>query len=148
MVRARRPFALAAAAALEARLTIRPAKVELPASLRKALVQYDSCGRESDGKDNSCLILYRPGDTQVYGTAFNCPDCAANAFYLRLKDGEWVSGFYDEDTSYPAVQKNARADRAAQDRGEIEVREVTRRQIFLGGRPIGESFAAEPPPGD
>ena len=115
---------------LDARLTIRPARVVLPAALRSALVDYDACGDEE-----ACTIFFTPGATQLVGVKRNCANCAPSSFALEQDAGKWRVA----NRNATDVAAREKLDKAFL-RGEIELRAVQRRQIFIGGVPVGEAF--------
>lgn len=66
---------------------------------------------------------------------------------LRLRDGAWsVTSNHrpgaQEESGAASAQNNAevRAQRQAYQSGQVEIRDVTRRQLFVGGKPVGDPF--------
>jgi hypothetical protein len=59
----------------------------------------------------------------------------------RLQGGEWVLGPPPprREGGEPARARDARL-AAAIGQGRVEVRDVTRRQVFVGDEPVGEPF--------
>lgn len=143
-----------AAEALTKRLRVLPDNVPVPQDLQDLLGSYDSCGREADHK---CTLLYTPGATEALAISDACIDrlaaepatdqkqqsivyaavsetsCSTKRY--RLKGGQWVE--------FEAAAPDAAA-RAALRKGiaggAVEVRTVSRRQLFVGGVPVGEPF--------
>lgn len=132
------------------RLRVRPAKVSIPATLQAALGRPSVCG--SDGK---CDLFWSPGQTQAVAVHDLCAPtphgrdgestrCDIDTTVLVERDGEWHEidevrqSIIAEMNRYGAQQQRDR--RAAVARGEVEVREVTLRQLYIGGKPSGEPF--------
>lgn len=133
---------------LDQRLRILPAPVPLPPALRNELTGYDTCGR---GSEDRCTLLYRPGASEAIVIQTGCIDRVANqpaadrmmfatcnVSRLVLADGKWA---VERDQPVPDRDAAARAAMVAGVRsGAIEVRPVTRRQVFVGGQPVGRIF--------
>ncbi len=142
-------------AALDRRLRILPVKAPLPASLRVALLGVDACRMSADFH---CTLLYAPGDQQAILLNDRCyqvlpepdtPDpvsltqfvvgkaCTAPT-HLVASNGTWRV----IDPNDP-VNRSPRARQAMRDgypAAKIEVRPVQRRQVFVGGVPVGDPF--------
>lgn len=137
---------------------VRPAGRELPAPLRELITHGGDgvCYGEAMCRvfltDDSTAVVLRDecaaeGVSQRDQTdPLNACDIDMQA-YVRRPDG-WrrsddVQGL-DRSAGAPTTRREIRSalerERRAIDNGEIEVREVTRRQIFIGDRPIGEPF--------
>ncbi|MEP7008480.1 MAG: DUF4153 domain-containing protein, partial [Sphingomonas bacterium] len=142
------------AEALTARLRVLPSSVPVPQGLQELLAGYDACGREADHK---CTLLYTPGATQALAVSDACIDrlaaepataqkqervvyaalsntsCSTKRY--RLKDGQWAEfEAAAPDAAARAALRNGIAG------GVVEVRTVPRRQLFVGGVPVGEPF--------
>jgi hypothetical protein len=96
----------------------------VPASLMETIAQSRRCGSERDG----CRLAFLGPAQAVLVTA------AAEALvFERRSDGQWghLSGNRTaaelRDPHVPAS-------------GRIEVRAVTKRQVFVGGKPVGAIF--------
>ena len=152
--------------ALDQRLRILPATVPLPADLRARLTEYDACS--SDG--NCTIVytpgateafVARSSPPPRCREARTCVDLGQQGEPLtRAWDAEQVTavrltrtakGWADNQTDSqlaPAAQKAqviaeaARFSRqaAAIRSGSVDVRNVERRQIFVGGEPVGAPF--------
>ena len=143
-----------AAEALTKRLRVLPGNVPVPQDLQDLLGSFDSCGREADHK---CTLLYTPGATEALAISDACIDrlaaepatdqkqrtvlyavvretsCSTKRY--RLKDGQWAE--------FEAIAPDAAARVALRKGiagGAVEVRTVPRRQLFVGGVPVGEPF--------
>ncbi|MXP27130.1 DUF4153 domain-containing protein [Altererythrobacter indicus] len=110
----------------ETRLNILPQKVDLPPDLHKQLQTYDACGFSG-----SCTIIYEAGSAEaiiVRGT------------FVRLwqrVDGTWRAA--PELNSYPDSEQVKESEQALA-KGQFEIRDVTHRQLFVNGQPVGNWF--------
>ncbi|QXQ04822.1 DUF4153 domain-containing protein [Sphingosinicellaceae bacterium] len=124
---------------LEKYLTILPKPVPLPAGLRQRIAAFESCNAE-----HRCVLLYVPGahEATLAGSAADIGPTAQ----LEEGAGNWGETRYQaqsaevrkRESDARLADANLRA--AAIARGDVEVREVKRRQIFIGGQPAGEPF--------
>jgi Domain of unknown function (DUF4153) len=108
---------------LEERITILPKPVPIPETLR---TQLESEGCRKGGP--VCRLLYTPGATEAILVH------PANVRTWRLVNGKWQN---------PEAFSEPRAYERNQDglmKGPVEVKTVTRRQVFANGRPIGDPF--------
>jgi|GEM_PF-398883 len=129
------PSALAARSrdALDRRLTILPAHVALTPALRQRLVKFDVCGESAE-----CLLRYEPGDDFAIAIAMPepaCRGCAPSVRLIRLEKGVWsdrADYLADGDAARALVDK-IRA-------GDVQLRPVERRQLFIGGEAVGETL--------
>ncbi|GAA0300224.1 hypothetical protein GCM10009087_07570 [Sphingomonas oligophenolica] len=147
-----------AADALTKRLRVLPGTVPVPQDLQDQLTSYDACGREADHK---CTLLYTPGATEAFAVSDACIDrlaaepdtkqkqrtgvrtivyeglhetsCSTKRY--RLSDGKWV----EFEAAAPDAMARA-ALRQGIAGGAVEVRTVPRRQLFVGGVPVGDPF--------
>lgn len=128
---------LAAGTPLTERLTILPAPVPLDAGLRNRLLHDDACG---DGADK-CVLRYVPG--QDYAVVIRAPTGQCNrceetiALLQRTKLG-WSS-----NVTYLATAGDSAAKAAAVRAGQVEMRLVQQRQLFINGKPAGSPIALE-----
>lgn len=118
---------------LDTRFRILPATVPLPPALRDQLAAEELCD-----EGPRCVLLYSPGAlnavlVQVAKTGTNYRTLAWNA------DGTRSDGTPLQDT---AAAEKARFDRhtTAVAAGQIEVRKVERRQLFVGGEAVDGTF--------
>lgn len=116
----------------KAKIRVLPTQVPLPEGLIETFDLYQ--------RDNppAYTLIYRPGDNTAVLAYENCRTCAPHvSISTRGDDGIWVPG------SEPRIGKDEAANeaaRAALARGEVEIRTVARRQLFVGGKPIGPNF--------
>jgi len=136
-------------AALDKRLRIVPAPVPLPAGLREALLAPNLCGAD----EQRCTLRYTPGATEAvlfFDTCFELRatmeqsgsvarevSCAVPKRLVRPFD-KWV------EAEGKTLDQRSDAERAAAEQGfksgAIEIRPVQRRQVFVGGVPVGDPF--------
>jgi hypothetical protein len=89
-----------------------------------------------------CTVIRTPGAREVVVIGFRCPDCQAGLTRLVIDErGRWAERSFGLDAGAAA---GGPADKEAQLRaaaaGQIELRPVQRRQVFLGGQPLGPAF--------
>lgn len=130
-----------AKAAFLERAVVVPKAVALPDALvEAAAADFDGCGRGDVGQH--CVVRYvaDAGEAVIVSWWPACGTCAPVArLFSRAPDGSWSGARSERPDGNPDKAAIA-AYRAAAGRGEIEVREVKRRQIFVGGQPVGEPF--------
>lgn len=148
--------------ALDKTLRILPAGTALPPSLRGTIASTWQCRRDActlvfmPGGQEAVLLLNscfqpvpapipaatpKPGSPKVEIRAparpsGYCP--AASPGRYVLADGKWIAGEnLPGRTVDPATRNRAAAGFAS---GAVEIRKVERRQVFVGGVPVGEVF--------
>lgn len=110
-----------------ARLTILPRKVALPGALLEKLTDYDACGPHGP-----CVVLYEPdGGEAIIVTN------AQTRLWTKTGDA-WISAA-NHDTATPAGPGPGAVD-ATLAGGRMEVRTITRRQVFVDGKPVNMPF--------
>lgn len=127
-------------------LRVLPAGERVPSALVEALAKAGDC----IGNRGCTLLLLGEGEALFFNdTCFQAPDpargtrrvsypvadCRGGERYL-LVDRDWKSAGF--------VNRSADAQRAAVARafaaGQVEIRTVPRRQVFVGGIPVGQPF--------
>jgi hypothetical protein len=99
--------------------------------LMAALTGSRRCGSERDG----CRLAVA-GPEQAVLLSASCETCPPMAaLFQRLPDGRWRQ-LGGGDAAEPAEV----SDPQVLARGRIELREVTKRQVFLDGKPVGTIF--------
>jgi hypothetical protein len=80
---------------------------------------------------------YNPDTVPRHSLIENCSDVRTRAYYLV--GSRWLP---TPPTSLPSEQSTARDARvqAALRNGAVEVREITRRRVFVNGEPVGDAF--------
>lgn len=138
-------------AALDKRLRIIPRTVALPPALREALTGYQACGTSAD---RPCTLIYEAGATRALVLNDNCfrdlpePDPKDSAFaaagrcsdptHLIQTGSEWRVFAPNDVLALTPAQRQSIEDGYRV--GKIEVRPVQRRQVFVGGEPVGDPF--------
>lgn len=131
-----------------------PAGTAVPADLREAVLGTPGRPGACTGKGD-CYLYWRPADATAVAIMDRCPSglpkdshrfsCGVKETVLTRSSGRWLRP-NDAPLSSgptPTVQQQSVEEtrrRGALRRGEIEVREVRRRQVFIGGEPIGSDF--------
>lgn len=145
-----RQDAEAAVESLSTRIRILPQTAPLPVALRDALVSEGACGR-----DDPCTVIYTPGASEAISIRQTCAridagrivfdrssdgvGCNPDVEVLRLEKGAWAS--VGPLAMEPTPRDVQGVDQVrAYARGPIEVRSVTRRQVFIDGKPVGAAF--------
>lgn len=145
--------------AIDAKLRILPAGTALPPELRTAIAGNWQCGNEActlailTGGREAVLLLdscFRPAPSPTPANAPNpakLPIARAPAGgYCAMRDlsrfvltgGKWVDADKLEDTAADPSVRNRSA--AGLKSGAVEIRKVERRQVFVGGEPVGDPF--------
>ncbi|HWW63544.1 MAG TPA: DUF4153 domain-containing protein [Sphingomonadaceae bacterium] len=120
-------------------VTILPKRVPLPQDLLAAVGRAGGCGAKAERA--ICFLYYRPGSDEaaLVSLSGSCDTCLPIVTALSRRPDGWKQGY--EVGQPPATDKaRARRLREAARRGEIELRTVERRQIFVGGEPLGDTF--------
>ncbi|MEQ1547992.1 MAG: DUF4153 domain-containing protein [Chakrabartia sp.] len=131
---------LASRETLDARLIIVPQKTPLPDDLRTRLVEWDACAT-----DGACVLQYSAGATSAIVVRSNCETCEPATIALEKREKGWTDSNQPQFVGSKFVDDKARdANRkrlaAAIARGEIEVRTIKRRQVYVEGKPVGQEF--------
>ena len=120
-------------------LRVLPAPAPVPADLRLALSQSRTCA------SGPCTLVWRPGTREAVAVGLACAECGLAVIRLAVDPkGFWravPTGGTDTVLNSPS---ETLAQRRAFMAGQVEVRTVQRRQVFVAGRPVGS--ALEPLP--
>jgi hypothetical protein len=129
--------------ATEMRLQVIPAGAVLPEALRREIAEDTVCQGEA-----GCALLYRRGDRAAILVEANpCAPrdrgprsglgCAPAVTRYVAEGSEWR-----EVETEPSPRDEALARRLvdAVRAGQVEIRTVPRRQVFIAGRPVGDAF--------
>lgn len=116
-------------------LRVLPAAAPLPPELRTAVANmYNICAV------GPCTLIWQPGQTEALVLGFPCESCQAGLSQLALDStGRWTERSVGADT-IGASPADHRAQQRAAAAGQVEIRPVQRRQLFLGGEPFGPAF--------
>ncbi|MFL9842674.1 DUF4153 domain-containing protein [Sphingomonas sp. ST-64] len=130
---------------IEKRVRMLPRPVPLTPELRGILADYKLCGdsevrctmyvlpgeQQAVVYRDSCIESYREAHTGRSGVDWSC----RNPWRIERANGKWR--FVDTGITDPAVRV---ALSEGYRKGAIEVRPVQRRQVFVGGVPVGDPF--------
>ncbi|WP_059151224.1 DUF4153 domain-containing protein [Novosphingobium barchaimii] len=108
------------------RLTILPRKIALPDTLLARLPDYNACGLE-----DPCAVVYKAGSDEavvLQGTRVNI---------WRREGNVWSNE--PGDKTFPGTERVKQIN-AGIASGKVELRDVTRRQMFVDGKPVGDPF--------
>lgn len=120
-----------------AQARVLPKPVPLPPDLKRLAEEHANCS------NGSCTILYEVGRDQAL--LISRPLCISGSFekceietqlFRRTGERWWHQGH--SESYAPTDAQGLRRVRQGWARGEIEIREVTRRQVFVGGEPLGD----------
>jgi len=98
-----------------------------------------------DAERERCAILIEPGgQSALLVTAQECLPppgyCGGSSTRLyELRDGQWAQNLQSERVGPDQRDRQARIN-AALRQGQVEVRPVQRRQVFIGNEAVGEAF--------
>jgi uncharacterized protein DUF4153 len=136
-------------------IRVHPAPVSLPADLRQALLGRPGKPGVCFGR-GECHLFWKPGETRAVvvmdrcgGDAASDPtnyNCGLYPVVVGQAQGRWVNSRDPAGSDVPAMETPAqraaalKRSREALARGEVEVREVARRQVYIGGKPAGDLF--------
>jgi hypothetical protein len=124
-------------AALKSRIKTLPANVAIPDALSAAIARQDNCQSAKH-----CLLLYTAGNDEAVQLIQYCEDCAAVTNHYVREGGDWrISSGLNTNLDSPDAQKRRNtAVGKSIDAGKVTVREVKRRQVFVGDEPVGNVF--------
>ena len=125
-----------------ARWRVMPQPIDLPPGLTKALNFISTCEA-----DDRCLIFFEEGgETAVAVRQPACepkepmpPSCSPEVRPFSKVGEEWrvdEKGADEPGAAAPGAQPAG----PEMDAGRVAIREVTRRQVFIGDEPVGEAF--------
>lgn len=116
------------------KLRILPAPAALPAPLADAVAGTGLCATRA------CVLIWSAGSVEAIVAGQPCEKCAAGvARFKRAPKGDWQQ-LPAAPTREGANAPNAPREQEALAQGAVELRSVTRRQLFVGGEPVGEPF--------
>jgi hypothetical protein len=127
------------ARSLATTIRVLPAQAPVPASLVDALAREQACSV------GPCTLFWTAPGKSALVVGFGCESCQASAMRFELDpSGRWLRPLATAGvmTGAPA---SLQQQRDATARGEIEIRTVQRRQVFVGGQAVGEPFEQPDP---
>ncbi|MDP8913618.1 MAG: DUF4153 domain-containing protein, partial [Pseudomonadota bacterium] len=119
---------------LAQRLRVMPQQVPVPEGLTTALARQQTCGF------GRCTLFWSAGAPAAVAVGLPCEDCQAAAARLLVDEtGGWrvADAAADTRTVAPGALKEQRE---ALEQGRVEIRNVQRQQVFVGGKPVGVPF--------
>jgi hypothetical protein len=132
---------------------VRPAQVPIPPALMEALLPRQERDRTGPGaceSEGTCTLFWSPGETVAVAVLDSCTgragadeNCRFGTTVLANRGGRWtnVSDHSDATASTLTLPElSGRVQRDAIARGDVQVREVRRRQLFVGDQPVGNAF--------
>ncbi|MGI8931391.1 MAG: hypothetical protein ACR2FK_03285, partial [Sphingomicrobium sp.] len=116
------------AATIASRLRIIPQGSDLPPALRSALAGTRHC------RVGTCVVTLVSEEQALIAGPLSTRDSVHTLVMVKQTDGSWhpFSNFAEL-----ALLKSFRSDLAT---APIEVRTIQRRQLFIDGRPVGDTF--------
>jgi hypothetical protein len=121
---------------LAANLRIVPVPAPVPDALRLAIAQSNACNF------GPCTLLWRSGEREAVALGSSCERCDAGITRLSADaKGAWQlvpNSGADTTGAGPGVEPAEQ--RRAIATGQIELRTVQRRQVFMNGKPVGAPF--------
>ncbi|RIA36657.1 uncharacterized protein DUF4153 [Hephaestia caeni] len=143
-----RQQAVERASNLQKRLRILPRPIALPRELQEGLADWNACGWD----DRPCIVVWQSGSAEAISISGTCKigdhagqngkevatrsDCAVA--HLVKRDDRWK---VESAGGLSYLSDNDRAKIAdALASGEVSIRPVERRQVFIGGVPVGDAF--------
>jgi len=143
-------------------INVFPTGTPIQPGLRAALLGGPGVKEPLCNKSGVCRLFLKPGATIAIAFLDQCAAlpaktrgepgirCSKLPGVFELRDGKWsniYSKLFDLDGPIPRKVVSPTEERAmlkresqAMDRGDIEVRTIERRQLFIGGEPSGNVF--------
>jgi hypothetical protein len=128
-----------------AKTRVFPNAIPLPPELIKALAAEYRCSAQTP-----CAVYYEAGaDFAVAVGQPSCIDqnggavlasCSSVTTPLYRRGNQWLRQYELPDSAVKANPQAVPQVRQGWKDGAVEVRPVTRRQVFIGGEPIGDAF--------
>lgn len=133
------------ASTLMKRLRVLPHPVVLPEDLLEELADWNVCGNDKQ----ACTVLWQPGSTEAIAISGTCevprrkeggkPTATVCSVEHLAREGQgWA--IRSGDASKTISESDLAAITAALARGDVVIRPVQRRQVFIGGVPVGDAF--------
>lgn len=108
-------------------ITVLPASsAPLPPDLRAILPRHGACAYA-----DRCVVVHEPGSDEAIIITLT------DVNIWRRIDQQWTNTADTRDTDFMARQQRRKDALAA---GQVEVRTITRRQVYVGGEPHGQPF--------
>lgn len=108
-----------------ASIVVMPKGTTLPQDLKARIAEYDACGGM-----NPCNVYHEPESSRVIIVS------TYQTRILERRNGTWR---LQDGTTVTSDAERKAIDRAFAD-GQVEIRAVTRKQLFVDGKPVGAAF--------
>ncbi len=122
------------------KLVVMPTKVTLPEGLMQEVVRSYACQN-----DARCILYYELGQTEAFLVSQSCKDCGWDSRQLKSKFADWRD---DVSGSSAAADAAAKVGEAVPPKpfsaGKVEIRNVTMRQVYVDGEPVGQTYDLPP----
>ena len=137
------------------KLTIFPKPVSIPDELKNAITKQAAC------LDDYCLLIWKqdslaaklvtpycPSHHRIYRDTYNKEDsykyCPPQVMHLIKKADKWKIGnsynYSNQRTTANQKEEDKTIISNAIEQREVEIRTVERKQIFIGGKPVGQVY--------
>jgi hypothetical protein len=123
-------------AALARNLRVLPGAAAVPEKLQLAIVESPTCNF------GPCTLIWKPGEGEAIAVGLMCERCEPQVErFAEARQGDWQA-MPDTEPNVPgaAPPLDPREQRRGLAAGQVEIRPVQRRQVYVDGRPIGEPF--------
>lgn len=131
-------------------MRVLPTAAPVPPDLREAVLGRPGLPGACTGK-GECFLLWEPGQTRAVAIMDRCPSptavdsyqCDLSRTIIEGTNGRWVSSADQGLMATKGPDQMAAAQkrqREALRRGQVEIRDIPRRQLFVGGEPVGDLF--------
>lgn len=122
---------------LDQRIRVIPQDIPLPKELLNVLARDVPCQTATH-----CLLLYKEGDVEAIQVVQQCESCVTITNRFVSKNGGWISRFdiAIDKTSVAEAERRRKALSRTIGEKPITIREVKRRQVFVGDEAVGEAF--------
>ncbi|MFN3944815.1 MAG: DUF4153 domain-containing protein [Allosphingosinicella sp.] len=140
-------------------IVVRPNPVTLPDALRKAVLNPDLVPFPPCSRAGQCTLFWQPGAATAIALDDGCaalapaeqtdPErrCTVQVTVFEMRGNDWQridravgAEVLTRTTTRDATREMLQREREAIERGEVELREVTRGQVFIGDRPVSRAF--------
>ena len=114
-----------------------PVNIAIPDELRTAIADHESCQ-----STKHCLLFYSAGATEAVQLFQACETCEPSTVRYAIEDGKWVWPYSLDIDALIQQKREARHKAIAKAIGEgkTSIRDVKRRQVFVGDEPVGDLF--------
>jgi Domain of unknown function (DUF4153) len=118
---------------IETKLVIHPTKVPLPETLKRLLAKRNVCDAVQE-----CALYFKPGSHEAFYVFQTCATCGWQVETLETVNAnanDWTWSNEQADILGEPAPPNAFS------AAKVEIRTVTKRQVFVNGQPVGAPLA-------